>query len=139
MFGMLIFGLIASGSLWTYWHYHTAPFIPLQVAIADEFHASAPRVDGGQRKIHKGTPKLLWIVIRIEFNPEDDLERTRQITDRVMELSEQHLDLTEFEQINLRQFYGELEQVLHKIDYEITLENGAPTEVKKVERDDHHF
>ena len=136
---MLTFGLIASGTLWTYWHYHTAPFIPLQVAIAEEFKASAPRVDGGQRKMHKGTPKLLWIVMRVQFNPEDNLEQADRITDRVMELSQQHLDLTQFKQINLRQFYGEPERVLHRVDYEVPVVDGTTTEAKQVERDDTHF
>ena len=40
---MLTFGILASGTLWGYWYYHTAPFIPLQVAIADEFPAALAR------------------------------------------------------------------------------------------------
>lgn len=125
---MLTFGLIASGSLWTYWHYHTAPFIPLQVAIANEFKASSPRVDGGQRKMHKGTPKLLWIVLRVQFNPETETDRALKVAERVVELATEHLDLTEFEQLNVRQFFDEYEKMLHRVDYKVPLDNGVPGE-----------
>ena len=130
--GMMAFGLLASGTLWTYWSYHTAPFIPMQVAIANEFPGSAPRVDGGQRKMHKGTPKLLWVVMQVEFNPVADTVRAHEVTRRVMVLARDNLDLTQFDQLNLRQFYGEPEKQLHRVDFEVPLTNGQPEEPRLV-------
>lgn len=118
---MLSFGLLASGTLWGYWYYHTAPFIPLQTAIAKEFPGSAPRVDGGQRRIHKGSSKLVWIIMRVEFKPQDEPEKSQRTVDRVVQLAREHVELEPFEQINVRLFFGELEQEIHKVDFEIPL------------------
>ena len=115
---MLTFGILASGTLWGYWYYHTAPFIPLQVAIADEFPGSAPRVDGGKRKIHKGTPSHLWIIMRVDFKPQDDEAKSNATVERVRELSDEHLDLSEYEQLTVRLFFGEMEKEIHKRDFE---------------------
>ena len=116
---MLTFGILASGTLWGYWYYHTAPFIPLQVAIADEFPGSAPRVDGGKRKIHKGTPSHLWIIMRVDFKPQDDEAKSLATVDRVHKLADKHLDLSEYEQITVRLFFGEMEKGIHKRDFDI--------------------
>lgn len=128
----MAFGLLASGTLWTYWSYHTAPFIPMQIAIADEFPGSAPRVDGGQRKMHKGTPRLLWVVMRVNFNPVADTAQAHKVTQRVMVLAHDNLDLSQFDQLNLRQFYGEPEKELHRVDFEVPLSNGHAEEPKLV-------
>lgn len=116
---MLTFGILASGTLWGYWYYHTAPFIPLQVAIADEFPGSAPRVDGGKRKIHKGTPAHLWVIMRVDFKPQDDEAKSITTVERVRELADEHLDLSEYEQLTVRLFFGEMEKEIHKRDFEL--------------------
>lgn len=134
--GMLVFGLIASGSLWTYWSYHTAPFIPLQVAIAEEYAGSAPRVDGGHRRLHRGTPKLLWVVMRVDFNPKDDAAHAREVTERVVQLAGDSIDMTGFEQLNLRQFFGEEEKQLHRVDFEVPFIDGQPEAIRLAPDDD---
>jgi hypothetical protein len=125
---MLTFGFLASGTLWGYWYYHTAPFIPLQVAIADEFPGSAPRVDGGQRRIHKDTAGLLWIIMRVDFNPKDDSEKSQRVVDRVVELAYKHVEIEEFEKLNVRLFFGEMEKEIHKVDFEVPVEKESPAE-----------
>ncbi len=67
--GMLAFGTLTTAAMWVYWTLHVGPFRPLQDAIAAAFPHSSPRVDGGQRKMHKGTPKILRIVMRVDFDP----------------------------------------------------------------------
>jgi hypothetical protein len=42
--GMFAFGLLATGVLFGYWHFHTAPFQELQMALAEEFPGCSPRV-----------------------------------------------------------------------------------------------
>jgi hypothetical protein len=123
---MFAFGTITTGALWTYWFYHTQPFIPLQQAISAEFKGSAPRVDGGARKLHKGTPKLLWIIMRVDFRPDLDREQSATVSERVVELSQEHLDLTKFEQLNIRLFFGELEKEIHTLDAEVPIDAGQP-------------
>ncbi len=123
---MFTFGVLCTGALWTYWFYHTQPFIPLQIAISAEFKGSAPRVDGGARKLHKGTPKLLWIIMRVDFRPDLDREKSATVSKRVVELSQENLDLTKFEQLNIRLFFGELEKEIHTLDAEVPIAAGQP-------------
>jgi hypothetical protein len=123
---MFTFGVLCTGTLWTYWFYHTQPFIPLQVAISAEFKGSAPRVDGGARKLHKGTPTLLWIIMRVDFRPDLDREKSATVSKRVVELSQENLDLTKFEQLNIRLFFGELEKEIHTLDAEVPIAAGQP-------------
>ena len=125
---MLTFGIVASGTLWGYWYYHTAPFIPLQVAIADEFPGSAPRVDGGQRRIHKDTAGLLWIIMRVDFNPKDDAEKSQRVVDRVVELAREHVEMGTYENLTVRLFFGEMEKEIHKVDFEVPVGNEPVAE-----------
>jgi hypothetical protein len=121
---MFTFASVATGILWLYWYYHSAPFVPLQNAIAAEFPDSAVRVDGGQRKMHKDSPKLLWIVLRVRFQPDGD-DVSLKTADRLAELAEKHVDLTAFEQLNVRLFTGEPEKYLQKQDYEVPISEGT--------------
>src|SRR3990172_7938391 len=70
--GMFVFAIAATAGLFAYWELHTAPFRELQDALAQEFPRSRPRVEGGQRKKHKHTPRILSIVLRVEFDPTAD-------------------------------------------------------------------
>jgi len=121
VFAMLAFGAAATGTLWGYWYYHSAPFIPLQIAIAEEFPESAPRVDGGQRKMHRGTEALLWIIMRVKFDPQTEPEKSRLTVDRVVELAHEKVDLQSYEQLTVRLFFGDLEKEIHKADFEVSL------------------
>lgn len=121
---MFAFGAVATGILWTYWYYHSAPFMPLEAAIGNEFRGSAPRVDGGQRRMHKGTPTQLWITMRVFFEVENDEAQVRSTVNRVIELAEQKLDLKNFQFVTVRLFRGELEKYLHKQDVEFEIVNG---------------
>lgn len=125
---MFVFAVTATGALWTYWYYHSAPFVPLQVAIAEEFSGSSPRVDGGQRKMHKETSTLLWIIMRVEFDPEQDANQSLKTFHRVLELAREHLDLNPYEQLNVRLFRGDPEKTIHSRDLSVTLIAGVPNE-----------
>jgi hypothetical protein len=34
---MFAFGIVATGTMWAYWHLHLMPFMPLQESLAAEF------------------------------------------------------------------------------------------------------
>ena len=99
MFALAIF---ATGTLWVYWNLHLMPFMPLQEALVAEFDGSSPRVDGGRRKTHKGTPMILRVVMRVPFDPNDSsadiqslietrLNRTRELASDLVEIEKYDL------------------------------------------------
>ena len=121
VFVMFAFGSVATGVLWLFWSYHTLPFIPLQKAISAAYPGSAPRVDGGQRKMHADTPRLLWIVMRVNYDPINDKPEAQGTVDRVVAMAHQHVDTAVYDQINVRLFRGEPERRLHTQDFEVPL------------------
>lgn len=124
---MVAFGAIATASLWVYWYYHSAPFVPLQRAISAEFPRSSPRVDAGQRKIHKGTPAEIWIIMRVEFDLESGDEEPQAAADRVKELVNEHLNKGQYDTLHVRLYRGKPEQYIQKRDIDMPLRDVAPT------------
>ena len=68
-----------------------------------------------------GTPKLLWVILRVYYEPESDPDRSRKVVDRVVVLARQTLDVSEYDQINVRLYSGEPEHALHKLETEVRL------------------
>lgn len=124
---MVAFGAIATASLWVYWYYHSAPFVPLQRAISAEFPRSSPRVDAGQRRIHKGTPAEIWIIMRVEFDLESGDEEPQAAADRVKELVNEHLNKGQYDTLHVRLYRGKPEQYIQKRDIDMPLRDVAPT------------
>lgn len=112
--GMFAFGLTATGILFVYWHFHTAPFQELQTALATEFEGCRPRVEGGQRKQHKETPRILRVVLKVEFAPETEKARSKEMADRVMELAEKHHPLEQYDAVEIHLYWPEKEQSIHE-------------------------
>jgi len=98
MFG---FGVLTTAGLWVYWYLHLAPFRPLQAAVAAEFPDSAPRVEGGQRKMHKGTPRILRITLRVDFDPNTDDDRVETITAKLYELAGRYQDISSYDTLEM--------------------------------------
>jgi hypothetical protein len=119
--GMFTFGIAATATLWIYWTLHTGPFRPLQDALAAEFPGSLPRVDGGQRKMHKGTPKILRVVLKVDFDPVTDTRQGQQVLDRVEELARHHIDLNVYDFLDVYLYQGVPESVLREKEFERTL------------------
>lgn len=105
---MFLFAATGIAFLQYYWNRHLKPFMPLQKAIAAQFDNSSPRVDGGQRKMSKDTPRVLRVVMRVPFDPEDDEndEVIRQRISSVAKLAAEHAGLREYE-IFTTHFYQE--------------------------------
>lgn len=112
--GMFAFGTLATGILFAYWHYHTAPFQELQRALADEFEGSRPRVEGGQRKQHKETPRVLRIVLKVDFPPSEETDRAETMADRVLELAQEHHGLAPYDFAEIHLYWPEKEQEIHE-------------------------
>jgi hypothetical protein len=122
---MLAFGTMTTATMWIYWTLHVGPFRPLQDAIAAAFPHSSPRVDGGQRKMHKGTPKILRIVMRVEFDPTKETNRGEAVVDAVEKIARQHVDLDAYEKLELYLFQGVPEQDVRQQEYSRELQQSA--------------
>ncbi len=83
--GMFAFAAVATAFLWFYWTLHLAPFKPLQLEIAQRFPDSWPRIEGGQRKIHKDTTPTLRITMSAGFDPSVESEEKAALTRQVGE------------------------------------------------------
>jgi hypothetical protein len=131
--GMLAFGTLTTATMWVYWTLHVGPFRPLQDAIAAAFPQSSPRVDGGQRKMHKGTPKILRIVMRVDFDPVVETSRGEEVVTTVEQIAGEYLDLNQYEELDVYLYQGVPEQIVKQQEYTRTLRPaGTSTKPEKV-------
>lgn len=100
---MLAVGVLATAVIFIYWDQHTRPFRPLRVAIGSTFEKSRPLVEGGR---NKGGPNTLRIAMTVLFDPVADDDRARETLRQVVELARTHVDLGQYEvlELNLLQF-----------------------------------
>jgi hypothetical protein len=101
--GIFAFAILVTASMWTYMHFHHAPFRPLRQALTEEFsRKSAPRVEGGR---HRHEPTLLRVVLNVDFNPTEDTpavhEKVAHIEQRVIALAREHQQLEQYEKFQL--------------------------------------
>jgi len=123
--GLLALGVLSTAGMWTYWTLHVGPFRPLQDALAAEFPGSSPRVDGGQRKMHKATPKILRVVMRVQFDPTAETTHGEQVVDRVEQIARKHVDLDAYEELRVFLFQGVPEQEVRQQEYTRILHQAA--------------
>ena len=73
---MFAFAFTMIGIMYLYWHLHTLPFRPLQMAIGARHPHSMPRVEGGKHKSHQpeSQPKLR-MTVAVDFDPTAGLPR----------------------------------------------------------------
>lgn len=126
---MFLLGIVATGILWTYWHLHLMPFMPLQEALVTEFEGSSPRVDGGRRKIHQSTPMILRVVMRVPFDPTSSAEKDQQlIEDRInktRELAATYLVSDEYELLEIHMYQESKEEQLRQKTFQKDLKSSA--------------
>jgi hypothetical protein len=115
---MFAFGIASTAALWTYWTLHTGPFRPLQDALAKEFPGSLPRVDGGQRKLREGMPKILRVVLRVDFDPVTGTAEGEQVLDRVAKVSRRHIDLDQYDVLDVYLYEGIPEKTIREREFE---------------------
>lgn len=124
--GLFVFGFLLTGLLWLYWALHVAPFRPLQDALAAEIRDSSPRVDGGQRRMHKGTPHILRITLRVPFDPVTDTRRAEATLDRIEAVARQKIDLDSYDELEVHMFQGIPEKGLVQQEYRRNLRSSRP-------------
>lgn len=100
---IFVFAGICVLILQVYWNRHIEPFMGLQEALAERFAdeegKSSPRVEGGQRKMSKNTPRILRVTMRVPFDPEDE-SNAAAVANRIQAVAEVAL-----REINLREDY----------------------------------
>jgi hypothetical protein len=108
MFG---FGILVVGTMYLYWDLYTRPFRALQNAIAAEFPGSSPRAIGGRHKSHKeGSPETLRIIVRVDFDPQADEQRSQAHAQRLAEIAAAHHDVSRYELLEVHLIHRQPEQ-----------------------------
>ncbi len=130
MAAMFTLGILASGTLWFFWNVQMMPFMPLQDALVAEFEGCSPRVDGGQRKGQKGTPKILRVVMRVPFDPTSSEPSVQsQIETRLIrteELARKYVVTDDFEILELHLFNEQKEQTLRQKTFTKQIDLARP-------------
>ena len=82
--GLLVFGMLATGGISTYWKVRLGPFAPYRRALKTAFPDGAPVVEGGSLP---GRPHVLRIVLKVAFSPTADDERVVTTADQVQSIA----------------------------------------------------
>ena len=126
---MFLLGILATSFLYGYWTLHLMPFMPLQEAIVAEFPGSAPRVDGGRKKMHKDTPLILRIAMKSEIDPLSevpaDLQEMEKIRTRVAALAESLKPLPGMQLLELHVYRLVEEDNIRKRSWRLSTQPGS--------------
>ncbi len=99
--GILGLGLLFTAGLWWYTDLHVSPFRDLRDAIQSELPGSVPQVEGGQRKIHRETPKILRITLRVHEDPRGNDHHVAEVMDRLVSLADKHHGLAGYDLLDV--------------------------------------
>ncbi len=102
--GLLIFGLLMSGSLYVFQTINTYQFADTQNALAKEFPQSRPRVEGGRLKGKQQNPLTFRVTMAVPFNPHEKNAEIQRMADRILEIASNNLPLQDYEQAEMH-FY----------------------------------
>lgn len=108
--GLLIFGLLMSGSLYVFQTINTYHFADTQNALAKEFPHSRPRVEGGRLKGKQQNPLTFRVTMAVPFNPHEKNKDIEQMADRILEIASKNLQLDDYEQAELHFYQAVPEQ-----------------------------
>jgi len=126
---MFVLGILATAFLYTYWTLHLTPFMPLQEAIVREFPGSAPRVNGGRRKIHKKTPMILRVAIKSEVDPTSEQPAEQQamlhLRQRVAAMTRELQPLPGIEQLEVHVYKLLKEDQIRKRAWQLQMTDDA--------------
>ena len=125
---MFAFGITATGMLYGYWTLHLMPFMPLQEAIVKEFPGSAPRVDGGKKRMSQNTPTILRIVMKSELDPvsadEASVHEVASLRRRIAELAVEKVQLPDLAIIELHIYKLLQEKEIRERSWRLDLKSG---------------
>jgi hypothetical protein len=118
--GMIGFACLMVAGLWIYWEFYTRPYRELQIAIAQEFAKSSPRVIGGRYKSGRGgAPWTLRVLVYVplgRFNPEEESPERTETLLRLAQLAGEHHDLSKYEVLEIRLMQKLPEQQWRRFD-----------------------
>jgi hypothetical protein len=127
--GMFVMGITATGLLYAYSTLHLGPFKPLQEAIVSEFPGSAPRVDGGKKRMQLDTPTILRILMKTEIDPlsesEESVHAMMAMRKRIAELAVQKVTLPDLAIIELHVYKLLQEDQILKRSFRLDLKSGT--------------
>ena len=127
--GMFTMGITLTSLLYVYSTLHLGPFRPLQDAIVNEFPGSAPRVDGGKKKLYKNTPTVLRILVKTEIDPLSEREESIQalfaMRKRIAELAMEKAPLPDLSVLEIHVYKLLKEDGIHKRSYRLDLKSAA--------------
>ena len=120
---MFTFAFTVTGMLYSYWYLHTGPFRPLTEVLAHEFEGSHPLVQGGQEKVHKGSPKILRITLRVDFAPDDENngELGDKVVDRISQLADKYHGLAKYDILEIHLIRLRAEKTIQQREIKIDL------------------
>ncbi len=110
VFGMFLFALIVSIGLWSYWELHTQPFRTLTDQLGDTFPHSNPRVEGGKHGMHKQTPLVLRIVMRVSYDLTLNEQKYQKQVSEILSIAAQSGMLKKYEECEIHLYYQPAEQ-----------------------------
>ncbi|MFM7167016.1 MAG: hypothetical protein ACKO3T_17400 [Planctomycetaceae bacterium] len=126
---MFVMGILATAFLYTYWTLHLTPFMPLQEAIVREFPGSAPRVNGGRKKIHKQTPMILRVAIKSETDPTSEQPADQQamlhLRQRIAAMTRELQPLPGIEQLEVHVYKLLKEDQIRKRAWQLLMTDDA--------------
>jgi hypothetical protein len=129
---MFLLGICATAFLYTYWTLHLMPFMPLQESLVREFPRSAPRVNGGQKKMHKQTPIVLQVMMKSPVDPKSektaDQAAITKLQQRVLELVRDQNPLPGLQQLELHVYHLVAEDEIQGRSWRILMPNGSAWE-----------
>lgn len=132
---MFIMGSFATAFLYGYWTLHLMPFMPLQEAIVAEYPGSAPRVNGGKKKLHKDTPVVLQIGMKLRFDPTASDEKTvsevKALQSRIRDLVKEKVTFPGLNVIELYVYQLLQEQEIRERSFRLDL--SSPDEWSEVD------
>ena len=72
--------------------------------------------------MRRGDPRILRIVLKVEFDPETDQRQAKGVADRAVELARTHHDLSRYDEVQIHLYWPEPEreiverQIVRKIE-----------------------
>ncbi|MFM7036524.1 MAG: hypothetical protein ACKO2L_02265 [Planctomycetaceae bacterium] len=126
---MFLLGICATTFLYTYWTLHLMPFMPLQESLVREFPGSAPRVNGGQKKMHKQTPVVLQVMMKSPVDPKSEKAADQiaiaKLQQRVLELVREQNPLPDLQQLELHVYHLVAEDEIQGRSWRILMPDGS--------------
>lgn len=131
---MIGFGLLLTGTLYVYTMLHTAPYRSLTAAIAKQYPGSAPRVEGGKRRLNEPGERILRITMQTPFDPAT--ENADGFARNVVAFVADRYDLQAYDVVELNLFQKHHDGTLSQRSIRLNVEETVPKTIGGGPRND---